>query len=214
MSAAVASDGVLLHLLRHGLPETPGLMIGHSDVPPLPSGIATCMRQVQDLAVTGIVSSDLARARLAAEAIAAERDIPCRIDARWRELDFGAWEGADPAMLPRADLARFWQDPDASPPPGGECWAALRARVGAALAGIAVPTLVVTHAGAMRAALACLLSFDHRQVWSLDLPYGALLSLRVWPGADGGAQIVGLKASCEKIGTGFSLERCDSKICA
>lgn len=57
-----------------------------------------------------------------------------------------------------------------------------------------VDTLVVTHGGAMRAALHHLCGFDLRQLWAFDLPYGALLSLRIWRGAQPGAQIIGLRA--------------------
>jgi alpha-ribazole phosphatase len=61
--------------------------------------------------------------------------------------------------------------------------------VGAALAELQGDTLVVSHAGAIRAALGVLLRLDHTQVWAFDLPYGALISLRVWPD---GAQVTGL----------------------
>ena len=36
----------LLHLLRHGAPETPGLLMGRTDGLPTPEGIAACMAQV------------------------------------------------------------------------------------------------------------------------------------------------------------------------
>jgi alpha-ribazole phosphatase len=90
-------------------------------------------------------------------------------------------------------LTAFWVDPDAHAPPGGERWSALHARVRAALAELpGSDVLVVTHGGAMRAALAVLCGFAREQAWAFDLPYAALLSLRVWPGARPTAQIVGL----------------------
>jgi alpha-ribazole phosphatase len=52
--------------------------------------------------------------------------------------------------------------------------------------------LVVTHGGAIRAALADLCGFDRRQIWAFDLPYAALVSLRIWPGPKRTVQIVGL----------------------
>lgn len=173
------SGGFALHLLRHGEVEGAGLLLGQTDPAPLPQGLSLCGARAQGLAIDGVVTSDLARARLAAEAIARERDLPCRSDTRWREMHFGDWDGADPAALPRGALAPFYDDPEANPPPGGERWSALRARVGEALREIEQPTLIVTHAGAIRAVLAVLFGFDHRQVWALALPYGALLSLRV-----------------------------------
>lgn len=186
-------DGVLLHLLRHGAPETPGLLMGRTDGLPTEGGIATCLARAEGLVVDGIVATDLQRSARPARAISARLGLPVATDARWRELDFGDWDGLAPGAIDRQALARFWDDPDLHPPPGGEGWSALVARVGAALGEITAPTLVVTHGGAMRAALAHLCGFEHRHAWAIDLPYGALLSLRLWPGDPPAAQIVGLR---------------------
>ncbi len=183
-----------LFLMRHGVPEGPGRLIGHSDVAADPDGTRLCVERARGLDFVRLVTSDLARAFAPGAIIAAERQMPHQADARWRELDFGAWEGSDPAVLPQEALGRFWDDPDLSPPPGGERWAGLCARVAAAVADIAEPTLVISHAGAMRAALATLCGFAYRHAWAIDLPYGALVSLRFWPGARPGAQITGLVA--------------------
>ncbi|MGK2909551.1 MAG: histidine phosphatase family protein [Sphingobium sp.] len=182
-----------LYLLRHGEPEGAGRLIGRTDARPKPTGIAACVDQVRDLAAEVLIASDLSRARSAGEAIARATGVPLAIDARWRELDFGAWDGLAPGEVESAALARFWDDPDCHAPPGGERWSALVDRVLAALGDLAArPTLIVTHAGAMRAALAVLCGLDVRQTWAVDLPYNGLLSLRVWPGAIPTAQIAGL----------------------
>ncbi|KMS52173.1 histidine phosphatase family protein [Sphingobium cupriresistens] len=186
-------SGTLLHLMRHGAPELTGRLLGHADWPATDAGIAACVARAHTLEVEVISSSDLTRARQAATAIAAQRGIAPRTDPRWRELDFGAWDGADPATLDQSSLACFHADPDACPPPGGERWSALVARVGEAIAALPRrPTLVVTHGGAMRAALAALCGFDQRQIWTVDLPYAACLTLRLWPGDRPWAQLVGL----------------------
>ncbi|WCT72359.1 histidine phosphatase family protein [Sphingomonas naphthae] len=186
-------SGTLLHLLRHGAPETPGLLLGRTDAAPTREGIAACVQQGSGLGVTRVIASHLARARKAGEAIAAADGLPFTIDPHWRELDFGAWDGLHPSAVEPQALGRFWNDPDAFPPPGGERWSALTGRVGTAIAALGEePTLVVTHGGAMRAALALLCGFDQRQLWAFDLPYGALLSLRLWRGDRPFAQIAGL----------------------
>lgn len=183
----------LIHLLRHGAPEAPGLLMGRTDGVPTEAGIAACAEQVSDLDIAAIVSSDLSRCRLAAEAIANTAALPLTIDPRWRELDFGEWDGLPVSALDRAASSLFWDNPDRHPPPGGERWSSLVARIAAALADITRDsTLVVTHGGAMRAALAHLCGFEQRQLWAFDLPYGALLTLKVWPGDRPSAQIVGL----------------------
>lgn len=188
-------QGRLLHLMRHGAPAVTGRLLGHKDWPATEAGTAACVARAAKLEVGAILSSDLLRARQAADAIAASCAVTPQIDRRWRELDFGGWDGADPATLDAAALADFYADPDAFPPPYGERWSALTIRVDAAIAALpAEPTLVVTHGGAMRATLALLCGFDQRQLWAFDLPYAACLTLRLWPGEPRWAQIVGLAA--------------------
>ncbi|AZI37772.1 phosphoglycerate mutase family protein [Caenibius tardaugens NBRC 16725] len=178
-----------LHLLRHGEPEGAGRLIGATDATPTPAGLSACVDQGRDLGAEVLIASDLSRARLAGEAIASETGVPLSIDPRWRELDFGTWDGLAPGDVDGAALARFWDDPDAYAPPEAETWSTLVRRVGSAIGSLAVrPTLVVTHGGAMRAALAVLCGFGQRQTWALDLPYGCVLSLRVWPGDGAGQQ--------------------------
>lgn len=192
-----------LHLMRHGEPVLPGRMLGRTDCAVTPEGVAAC--RVQAGMVTGaltgamggsagemrLISSDLRRARDCAAAVG-----DARVDPRWRELDFGEWDGCFARDLDAEALGRFWRDPDASPPPGGERWSALVDRVAEAIAAIApAPTLVVTHGGPMRAALHLLCGFDRDQVWAFDLPYAAVLTLRVWAGEPRRAQVTGL-ATC------------------
>ncbi|SEK39723.1 alpha-ribazole phosphatase [Sphingomonas palmae] len=182
-----------LHLMRHGEPVLPGRMLGRTDCAATPAGIAACVTQAGRLTESGQevahrLSSDLRRARECVEALGGGE-----IDPRWRELDFGGWDGQFARELDQDALARFWNDPDAFPPPSGETWSALVARVGEALAAIPTePTLVVTHGGPIRAALHLLCGFDREQVWVFDLPYAAVVSLRVWEGSPRRAQVTGL----------------------
>ena len=185
-------NGFVLHLLRHGAPLRPGLLLGQTDEPALDPGAAKLMSRVQALSIERIVTSDLKRASASAGMMAEARSLPLVADSRWRELDFGEWEGLAPEQVPQDVLGRFWADPQANPPPGGERWSDLRIRVSEAIGEISGHALVVTHAGAMRAALSVLTGLDHRGVWALDLPYGALLTLRVWPGEPRSAQVIGL----------------------
>lgn len=182
-----------LHLLRHGAPETPGLLMGRTDGMPTADGIAACAARAEGLDIEYLVASDLRRSHAAAEAIGDAAGLPLTIDPRWRELDFGDWDGQSSSSVDPDAFDRFWDDPDANPPPGGERWSSLARRVSAAIGDLTpVPTLVVTHGGAMRAALHALCGFDQRQLWAFDLPYAVLLSLRVWPGDRPSAQIAGL----------------------
>lgn len=187
--------GFTLHLLRHGALEQPGLFMGRTDGTPTTEGIGVCAAQVARLDVERLIASDLERCAHAADAIGKTLTLTAALDPRWRELDFGDWEGQAASMIEAEALVRFWADPDANPPPGGERWSSLVARVSDAIDALdPVDTLVVTHGGAMRAVLHHLCGFDQRQIWAFDLSYGALLSLRVWRGDQPGAQITGLRA--------------------
>ena len=186
-----------LHLLRHGPPQRTGLMLGHHDEPAAPGAHRALVDHAQDLGAAEVVSSDLSRASRGARVVADVCALPLRIDPRWRELDFGAWDGKPSAALDPEQLKHFWADPDAHPPPGGERWSELLSRVRNAIADIDRPAIVVSHAGAMRAAVSILTGLDHRAVWAFDLPYGALLSIRVWHGEasePASGQIIGLRA--------------------
>ncbi|WP_260925265.1 histidine phosphatase family protein [Novosphingobium sp. 9] len=188
-------SGFLVHLLRHGAPPMPGLLLGHRDPPVTPEGMAACLARVPDLSFAAVASSNLQRCAATAQQVAQARGLSCKTDPRWRELDFGDWDGQAPDQVDPTALAAFHADPDGSPPPQGERWSALVARVGEALAALpARDTLVVTHAGAIRAALAAQFGFAQGQLWAFDLPYASVLTLRVWEGAPRMAQIVGLIA--------------------
>lgn len=182
-----------LYLMRHGEPVLAGRMLGRTDCEVTPGGIAACRTQAEGLAVAQVIASDLQRASQCAQAIASDLGLPPRIDARWRELDFGTWDGLESGAIDPDALARFWSDPDASPPPGGERWSALVARVNGAIGDLpAEPALVVTHGGAMRAALHVLCGFRLPELWAFDLPYASVLALRIWDRPSRGGQIMGL----------------------
>ena len=178
-----------LYLMRHGAPVLAGRLLGRTDCDVTDDGIAACVERVRGLTGTSLIASDLIRARRCAEAIGTPVT-----DPRWRELDFGVWDGHAPADIDAAEIGRFWNDPDTCPPPGGERWSALVARVGAAIEALPTsPTLVVTHGGAMRAALSYLCGLSHASAWAFDLPCSALLTLTVWKGARRRGQVTGLR---------------------
>ncbi len=109
-------------------------------------------RRGDDAAIGAIVTSPLLRARRTAEEAARATGAPLRVEADFRETDFGAWEGLTFAEVEQkwpAEMAAWLADPDTAPP-GGESFTAVDRRVMAALdrmlaryAGATV--LVVSH---------------------------------------------------------------------
>lgn len=79
-----------------------------------------------------------------------------RLDPNWREMDFGSWEGRAWNALPRSELDAWAADFMYARPHGGETVAKLLFRVRRGLAryrSLPGRTLIITHAGPIRAAL-------------------------------------------------------------
>lgn len=138
-------------LLRHGESEdvASGLVSGQRDSHLTPKGKLQARAVAWQLATLGIstvVCSDLARSRDTAVIIAEHLGLPApRIDPRWRERDWGNWQGQ-----PRTgDI--FLEDHEA--PLGGESLQMLQERVLSGLQDVPSRTLVVTHAGPIREVL-------------------------------------------------------------
>jgi alpha-ribazole phosphatase len=108
-----------------------------------------------------IVSSPMRRCQEFATALSDQSRIPLSVDARFREVGQGSWEGLSPAEVIAANEAEyraFYADPQRNRPPGSEPLEAFGARVAAALtdtlqAYAGEHLLVVAHAGVIRAAL-------------------------------------------------------------
>lgn len=158
----------LLYLVRHG--ETDwnacGRWQGHTDVGLNSRGRAQALRAAEAMrgvAIAGIVSSDLARARETALIVAEALSLPLLyVDVALRERSFGCFEG-----LTREECEQQYPEAwgrwlaERRPPPGGEDQATLAKRVTTALVHVAqhvacdgTAALVVSHAAAIRAFVA------------------------------------------------------------
>lgn len=128
-------------------------------------------------AITAIATSPLRRCRILAEAIAARRGLTARLDPRLMEMDFGAWEGLAWNDIPRAELDQWAADFLHARPHGGESVAQLQDRTRAALAEYrAAPgaSLLVTHAGVIKAALA---TGPRAEDWPASLAFGEFVTI-------------------------------------
>ncbi|MFV3305578.1 alpha-ribazole phosphatase family protein [Pseudomonas sp. NY15181] len=177
-----------LDLLRHGETEQGGGFRGRLDDALIETGWAQMRATVGDACRwSAVVSSPLRRCAAFAEELAGRHGLPLSLDSDLRELDFGQWEGLSPAKLMESDaqaLGRFWSDPYAFPPPGGEPLGEFESRVFRALerlycdhAGTAV--LVVTHGGVMRLLGALGGGLPARRLLEVVVEHGQCLSLAV-----------------------------------
>lgn len=164
--------------VRHPpLPAMQGICYGRLDAVPGDDAFAEAARQLAcRLPDLPIASSPSTRClRLAMQLRAQRVDgggaiAPVHVDPRLRELDFGDWEGHRWDALPREALDAWSADVAGFAPPGGESFDGLIARVQAALADLATPHIVVTHAGVIRAAHR-IAGLPHAQAAAIEVPY-------------------------------------------
>ena len=177
---------MILDLLRHGETEQGGGLRGSLDDALTETGW-TQMRQAVEQAGPWdvLVSSPLQRCALFAQELGAHLGLPVQREPALQELHFGEWEGRSAAQLmdTHADeLGRFWADPYAYTPPGGETVLAFAARV---LGGIerlqrdcvGKRVLLVTHGGVMRLLLARARGLPREQLLQVEVGHGALMRL-------------------------------------
>ncbi len=165
-------------------------MIGHTDPPLSERGRG----QIESLLATArerparLVTSDLRRATASAGIVASRWNLAPVVDARLRELDFGEWEGRTWEELERNDpdrLGRWMRDWTTSPAPGGESFVELVARVSSWLDGwnwgddSERATVVVTHAGSIRAILCRLLGVPLEDAFGFEVDYARVTALTV-----------------------------------
>lgn len=172
-------------LIRHApVPDPEGRILGQLDHPADTSDTETLEDLARMLPAQAVaLVTPLARTGQTARALAAAglrlprpEPVPALM-----EQHFGAWQGRTWGHLLDADppdpaVAAFWADPATAAPPGGESFAAVRARVALALETLSErhtgrDIIAVVHAGTVRAAVA----------HALDLGPAAALRIQVAP---------------------------------
>lgn len=108
------------------------------------------------------------------------------VDDRWREIDFGRYEGRSMAGL--SELMTNWAADPEFAPPGGESLTALHRRVGEALADVEGPAassnvVVVSHATPVKSATAHLLGGDAAMIMRSRVGLASVTAFE--PGPDG-----------------------------
>ncbi len=159
-----------LYLVRHAQSEwnASGRWQGQADPPLSPDGrvqasalVARLEAELAGISVTGLVCSDLGRARETAAELGRKFGLIPVSDPELRELDIGEWSGLRRAEIAAQDpelLARFEANDPNARPPGGETRRELRHRARWAIRRIANGdpwgrVLIVSHLGLIRALL-------------------------------------------------------------
>lgn len=177
----------VIHWVRHG-PTGSKALIGHTDLAADLSDAGAIARLSAALPRAAPVgSSDLLRARATADAVAGDRP-RLTPDPDLREIGFGEWEGLTHDAVPDQALARrFWDEPGAVAPPGGESWDVLRARVDPAVARLLArghpEVVVVAHLGVILTQLQRALGVGAREVFAHHLEPLSVTRLRLSGGA-------------------------------
>ncbi|NLR75268.1 histidine phosphatase family protein [Leeia aquatica] len=179
-----------LVVLRHGA-STAGhsLLLGHSDYPLSPSGLAATQHSLTQICQAGpvdaVISSPLQRCAHFVPHATALLQCPSRIDPAWAEMHFGDWDGQPLDVLQhQPDWQRWRADPERFTPPGAEPYPVFRQRIQAATAPLYQPgqrLLLLSHAGAARALLADLLHLSWAQAGQLALSAAGWLEFSLLP---------------------------------
>lgn len=137
-------------ILRHAPPLTGGRLCGRTEVDADCSDRAALAAVAARAGEAQVIASPARRCVQTAEAMGV---IPARLDPALWEQDYGAWEGQRYADLP--DLGPLPPEALAAHrPPGGESFRDMAARVRPVLESLSRETLLIAHAGTVRAGLA------------------------------------------------------------
>lgn len=180
-------------VVRHG--ETTwgaaGRFTGRQDVPLTARGTAeaaSVAERVARLTPALVLTSPLQRCRVTAEAIGAASGIPVLVSDGLIDGLLGDWTGFTAADIERrwpAEFARWRADP-AAPPPGGESFDGIRARVAALLDDVVSKhpghtVVLVTHAATTKMLLVVALRAPSEVAYRIRVDTASVSGLTVRP---------------------------------
>ena len=185
---SVQTANTRIDLLRHGETRAGSVYLGRTDAPLSEHGYRQMAEALTDAPhYDAVLSSPLARCAAFAQDYVQRHGLPLHFDARFQEIDFGAWDGCSAAEIAAADpgaLENFWRDPVAFTPPQAEPLPSFQARVLAAWRELPARypgqhVLLVTHGGVMRIILCHLQQRPLNELLSLAVPHAALHRIAV-----------------------------------
>ncbi|MGS0689392.1 histidine phosphatase family protein [Shewanella sp. 30m-9] len=189
-------------LLRHGECDGGNILRGQVDVALTELGqlqmkkafSALCLTDLSvdftvGFTVNSVISSPLQRCANIAEQLAREHDLDFSIEAGFKELNFGDWDGQTFDALYQtcgSALDHYWKNPWLLSPPHGESMQDFEARIDKAWQAMlelhqGKTVLVVTHGGVIRHLMSKALDVSQCAGFytSLKLPYAATVVIDV-----------------------------------
>ncbi len=180
-----------LLLIRHGETEgEPGVLYSQQDVPLSEEGwrqTEVLLQGLQNLPLEVIYTSDLSRARLAAERLARLTGLPLYVTKKLREIDFGAWSGKHfRELLETPEFKARLKDPENISPPGGESLRDLARRAHEVLEEILTQhsgklVAVFTHGGLLRVMMAQALGAGLKNFFRIHQDFAAVNLVDYYP---------------------------------
>ena len=173
---------MVLLIVRHGrtVANAEGLLQGRVDNPLDAEGL----RQAKQIRIAlgpmdVVVSSPLQRALQTAKPLG----LPCRVDERWIELDYGAWDEKPIGEITKEEWIRWRSDPTFTPP-GGESLEELDRRVAQGCEALLLEAeesnvAVFTHVSPIKSAVAWALGTNEQISWNLSVGQAQITRIAV-----------------------------------
>lgn len=200
------SGRLVIDLLRHGACLDGDIYRGSTDSLLSELGwqqMESAFDALDSVPYQTLFSSPLQRCLLPAQRLSQRLALPLIEDSRLREIDFGDWDGQLYATVwqhSQQQVLDFWNDPEASPPPGGEPLQGLKSRlhefVGQQLWRMLQPqpqsainltksatdryVLCLCHGGVIRTLLAQLLGMPFAAAQKTSVDYGSLTRIELY----------------------------------
>lgn len=177
---------MIIDLLCHAATGRAGYLDGRKAVEPLPGALDALCRAHSGIGWAAVVAAPGLACAQSAQALVAGAGLAVSVDADWREVDFGDWDGMPIDVLDPEALAAFFDAPHEGVPPGGESWQQRDARLEVALqrlldtaAGVDGVCLLVAQPGPIRWLLWRLAGIPFEALWGLRIGEGSRLRLDV-----------------------------------
>ena len=189
----MSTETQIIYLVRHA--ETtaqPEQIIGHTDVGLSSAGKKNVAKLIKSWKLEPpekLYCSDLLRAKQTAEIINKNWQLEIEEHKQLRELNFGLWENKlwDEAYNSDTEFFNHWAENwHIEPTPMGECFEDIISRCHDWISCIMTtdsPTVIVAHAGSLRAITSILLDLPATTIFNFEFSYAGVTKIQITDGS-------------------------------